>query len=392
MLDVSSLKIPDGLVYLDNNATTACFPEVVAAMQPYWNLAFGNASSSHFAGRLVGRVVEKARESVASALDIDQGQVFFNSGATEGNNWIFQAFADSRPVMRRVVVSTIEHKSVLNAAKRLERFGFDVSFLPVTSDGAVDLGAARKAIIRGTGLVSVQLANNETGVIQPVRELVEMAHAAGAFFHCDAVQALGKMPFSLSELGVDSATFSAHKIHGPKGIGILYLRSGTSQFPFPMPLEGGGQERSVRPGTLNVPGVVGLAKAMEMLPDEAALERMRILRDKFEAKLLAAIPGSCINGGRVVRLPNTTNLFLPCGSAEILMSNMPLLCVSMGSACNSGVIEGSYVLKAMGCPVDKINRSIRISTSVLTSTQELEQAERTIIATVAKFQEGHDDF
>ena len=391
MFDVPSLKIPDELVYLDNNATTACFPEVVAAMQPYWNLVFGNASSSHFAGRLVARAVEKAREAVASALDIDQGQVFFNSGATEGNNWIFQAFADSRPETRRVVVSAIEHKSVLNAAKRLERFGFEVSFLPVTSDGVVDLDAAREAIVRGTGLVSVQLANNETGVIQPIWELVEMAHSAGAFFHCDAVQALGKMPFSLTELGVDSATFSAHKIHGPKGMGFLYLRSGANQFPFPKPLEGGGQERNVRPGTLNVPGIVGLAKAMEMLPDEDALERMRTLRDEFEAKLLAAIPGSCINGGKIERLPNTTNLFLPFGTAEILMSNMPLLCVSMGSACNSGVIEGSYVLKAMGCSVDKCNRSIRISTSVSTSKQELEQAEKTIIATVAKFQEGYDD-
>ena len=381
MFDVSSLKIPDGLVYLDNNATTACFPEVVAAMQPYWNLAFGNASSSHFSGRLVGRVVGKARESVASALDIDQGQVFFNSGATEGNNWIFQAFADSRPAMRRVVVSTIEHKSVLNAAKRLERFGFDVSFLPVTSDGAIDLGAARKAIIRGTGLVSVQLANNETGVIQPVRELVEMAHAAGAFFHCDAVQALGKMPFSLSELGVDSATFSAHKIHGPKGIGILYLRSGAYQFPFPMPIEGGGQERSVRPGTLNVPGIVGLAKAMEMLPDENTLTRMQAMRDAFEASVLAAISGSFVNGAGANRLPNTTNFFIPGVPSDVIMDNMPLFCVSNGSACNTGAFEPSYVLQSMGLSQDFARHCIRISTSALTQIEDISSFSAELVKT-----------
>ena len=381
MFDVSSVKIPDGLVYLDNNATTACFPEVVAAMQPYWNLAFGNASSSHFAGRLVGRVVEKARESVASALDIDQGQVFFNSGATEGNNRIFQAFADARPEMRHVVVSSIEHKSVLNAAKRLERFGFDVSYLPVTSDGAVDLDAAREAIVRGTGLVSVQLANNETGVIQPVRELVEMAHAAGAFFHCDAVQALGKMSFLLSDLGVDSATFSAHKIHGPKGIGFLYLRSGIKQFPFPMPLEGGGQERSVRPGTLNVPGIVGLAKAMEMLPDENALTRMQAMRDEFEASVLAAISGSFVNGAGAKRLPNTTSLFIPGVPSDVIMDNMPLFCVSNGSACNAGTFEPSYVLQSMGLSQDFARHCIRISASVLTQMEEVSSFSAELIKT-----------
>ena len=301
MSDVPSVKIPEGLVYLDNNATTACAPEVIAAMAPYWASAFGNAESGHLAGRIARRAVEASRATVADALDIDPDQIFFTSGATEGNNWIFQAFADSHSTARRVVVSAIEHKSVLNAAKRLEAFGFDVCLLPVTGDGVVDLAAAREAIKPGTGLVSVQLANNETGVIQPVSELVELAHSAGAFFHCDAVQALGKMPFSLVDLGVDSAAFSAHKVHGPKGVGFLYLRSGANRFPFPKPLAGGGQERGVRPGTHNVPGIVGLAKAMELLPDHIALEKMRRLRDEFEADVLTAIPGSRINGAGVPR-------------------------------------------------------------------------------------------
>ena len=371
MPDVPSVKIPEGLVYLDNNATTACFPEVVAAMAPYWGVAFGNAESNHFAGRLARRAVESARTTVADVLGADQGQIFFTSGATEGNNWIFQAFADSRPHARRIVISAIEHKSVLNAARRLEAFGFEVSLLPVTPDGVVDHVAARELIAPGTGLVSVQLANNETGVIQPVRELAELAHEAGAFFHCDAVQALGKMPFSLEDLGADSAAFSAHKIHGPKGAGFLYLRAGANRFPFPMPLAGGGQERGVRPGTHNVPGIVGLAKAMEMLPDAAALSRMKEMRDSFEVAVRAAIPGSRINGANAERLPNTTNLLIPGIPSDILMDSLPLFCVSNGSACNTGAIDPSYVLLALGLSREHARSCLRISTSVSNSKSEL---------------------
>lgn len=374
MSDVSPVSIPEGLIYLDNNATTACFPEVVAAMEPYWSAAFGNAESAHFAGRLARRAVESARASVAGVLGADPEQVFFTSGATEGNNWIFQAFADSRPTAHRVVVSAIEHKSVLNAARRLEGFGFEVALLPVTPNGVVDLAAAREALRSGTGLVSVQLANNETGVIQPVRELADMAHEAGAFFHCDAVQALGKMPISLANLGVDSAAFSAHKIHGPKGVGFLYLRAGANHFPFPMPLAGGGQERGVRPGTHNVPGIVGLAKAMTMLPDAPALARMKALRDGFEAAVLAAIPGSRVNGAAAERLPNTTNISFPGVSAELMLSNMPLLCASAGSACNSGIVESSYVLRAMSLPEEIAGTSIRFSSSVLTRPRDYDKA------------------
>ena len=373
MSDVPSVKIPEGLVYLDNNATTACAPEVIAAMAPYWASAFGNAESGHLAGRIARRAVEASRATVADALDIDPDQIFFTSGATEGNNWIFQAFADSHSTARRVVVSAIEHKSVLNAAKRLEAFGFDVYLLPVTGDGVVDLAAAREAIKPGTGLVSVQLANNETGVIQPVSELAELAHSAGAFFHCDAVQALGKMPFSLVDLGVDSAAFSAHKVHGPKGVGSLYLRSGANRFPFPKPLAGGGQERGVRPGTHNVPGIVGFAKAMELLPDQDALE---------------AIPGSRINGAGVERLPNTTNLFVPGTSSELLLSNMPLLCASAGSACNSGVVDSSYVLKAMGLSGEVAGSSIRLSSSSNTKLQDFDKALKLIVAARQKVLEA----
>jgi cysteine desulfurase len=348
-------------------------------MEPYWNAAFGNAESSHFAGRLARRAVESARATVAGALGVDPGQVFFNSGATEGNNWIFQAFADAHPEARRIVVSAIEHKSVLNAAKRLEPFGFEVALLPVTPDGVVDLAAAHEAIRPGTGLVSVQLANNETGVVQPVCELAALAHEAGAFFHCDAVQALGKMLFSLADLGVDSAAFSAHKIHGPKGVGFLYLRAGANHFPFPKPLAGGGQERGVRPGTHNVPGIVGLGRAMELLPDATNLARLKAMRDEFESAMLAAIPGSRVNGAGAERLPNTTNLFIPGVPSEMLLSNMPLLCVSTGSACNSGVVDHSYVLKAMSISDVETGSSLRISSSSLTERVDYDTALKTIV-------------
>ena len=388
MFDVSSVKIPEGLVYLDNNATTACAREVVAAMEPYQTFVFGNAESSHLAGRIARRAVESARETVAQTLAVEPGQIFFTSGATEGSNWIFQAFADAHPEARRIVVSAIEHKSVLNAAKRLGAFGFEVVCLPVTSDGVVDIAAAREAIQPRTGLVSVQLANNETGVVQPVHELVELAHGVGAFFHCDAVQALGKMQFSLADLGVDSAVFSAHKIHGPKGAGFLYLRSGANRFPFPMPLAGGGQERGVRPGTHNVPGIVGLGRAMELLPDESALVRMKALRDSFETSLLDAILGSRINGAGVDRLPNTTNLYIPGVPSELLLSNMPLLCASAGSACDSGVVNSSYVLRAMALPEDVAGSSIRLSSSVDIKPCDYAKALECIVAAYQKVQEA----
>lgn len=381
MSNVPSVKIPEELVYLDNNATTVCFPEVVSAMAPYWGMMFGNAESTHLAGRIARRAIEAARVAVSGALNVDPAQIFFTSGATEGNNWIFQAFSDARPKAHRVVVSAIEHKSVLNAAMRLKAFGFEVILLPPTSDGVVDLDAAREAICPETGLVSVQLANNETGVVQPVGKLSEMAHEVGAFFHCDAVQALGKMPLSLTDLGVDSASFSGHKIHGPKGAGFLYLRAGANRFPFPMPLAGGGQEQGVRPGTHNVPGIVGLGKAMDFLPDRGTLAKMRTLRDHFESAVLAAIPGSRVNGVRAERLPNTTNLFIPGAPADILMDNLPLFCVSSGSACNAGSIEPSYVLQAMGFSRDYARNCIRISSSLTTSESEIKRFFDALLAT-----------
>jgi cysteine desulfurase len=372
MSDVPPLNPTPGFIYLDNNATTACLPEVVEAMAPYWQSAYGNAASVHYAGRVAHRAVEAARASIADALSVAPHQLFFNSGATEGNNWLFHAFASARGCLRRIVVGATEHKSVLHAAKRLECLGCEVVVLPVTSEGVIPMEAARNAITPGTGLVSVQLANNETGVVQPVRELAALAHAAGAFFHCDAVQGLGRIPVDLVGLGVDSAVFSGHKIHAPKGIGLLYLRSGVAHFPFDLPCQGGGQEQGIRPGTVNVTGVVGLAKAVERLPDAAALARLRALQCRLEAALASRIPGSRIHGASAPRIPNTTNFSLPSVPADVLMANLPLICISNGSACNSGAVDTSYVLKAMGISADEARTSIRVSSSVLTTQTDID--------------------
>lgn len=371
MPDVPSVTSPE-FIYLDNNATTALFPEVVAAMAPYWQSVYGNPSSSHYAGRCANRAMETFRKTIADTLNVKPFQLFFNSGATEGNNWIFHAFAASDNPKKKVVVSAIEHKSVLKAAQALDSAGVEVTILPIESNGTVSLDAARELIDGNTGLVSIQLANNETGVIQPVRELAELAHRAGAFFHCDAVQGLGKIPFDLYSLDIDSAVFSGHKIHGPKGTGLLYLKSGSASFPFPLPLHGGGQEQGIRPGTVNISGIAGLAKAFEMLPDEPTLARIGALRDRMETLLLAAIPGCVVHGADAPRLPNTVNVAIPFVPADILMANLPLVCISDGSACNSGAFDISYVLKAMGISSSEARRSIRISTSVLTTELEID--------------------
>lgn len=341
-------------------------------MTSYWTTHYGNPASVHYAGRLAARTVATARKTIADHLGVLPYQLFFNSGATEGNNWIFKAFAESKPERRKIVVGAIEHKSVLNAALALKNFGFEVITIPVTPDGVIDVDVANRIIDSQTGLVAVQLANNETGVIQPVATLVASTHEQGAFFHCDTVQGLGKIPIDLDELGVDSATFSGHKIHGPKGIGILYLKAGATNFPFPHPFHGGSQEQGVRPGTLNVPSIVGLAKACDMLPEATAMDGMRRLRDHLEEALKIAVPNCVIHGDLAQRIPNTTNVALPGVASDILIANLSLFCVSNGSACNSASIEPSFVLREMGVTRDEASRSIRVSTSTCTTLDEID--------------------
>lgn len=363
------------LIYLDNNATTACAPEVIEAMLPYMAESYGNPSSGHYAGRAAHRAVEEARSRLAETVCVKQHEIFFNSGATEGCNWIFLSLAKGKTERKKIAVSSIEHKAVLFSARELVHAGFEIVELPVTPAGVVDVGAAVALIDDQTALVSVQFANNETGVLQPVEELLKISHRHGAIFHCDAAQGLGKAKLDFSALPVDCATLSAHKAHGPKGVGVLFIRRGANGWPWNFPFMGGGQERNIRPGSLNVPAIVGFGKAAELICEnnENAIMHMSQLQASFEHALLEKIPGCSIHGAQARRIPNTTNVAIPGIPADTLMANLPLFCISDGSACNEGAIGNSHVLKAMGCSQKVARCSVRISISRYSQESEINE-------------------
>ena len=385
MHDVSAMI--KGPVYLDNNATTACYPEVVEAMTPYWSHLFGNTESVHVAGRKAGAVVEQCRAAVANAIGARPYQIFFNSGATEGNNFIFSSYARTLGSRKRIAVSAVEHKSVLKAAESLVPLGYEVVTLPVTEGGVVDVAKARQLIDSAVGIVSVQLANNETGVLHSIPELVSIAHEHGAYFHCDAVQALGKVPLDVSALRVDSASFSAHKIHGPKGVGFLFVRDGSVKFPYAVAFSGGGQEQGLRPGTVNVPGIVGMAKAMTMLPAQEKLNEMASLLRRLEDGLRSLSIPCVIHGDNEDRLPNTCNVAFPGIPADMLIANLNAVCISTGSACNSQEVAPSGVLKAMGVDDDEALSSVRLSLSTETTAEEIDYAVSEIARAITRLKE-----
>ena len=374
----------DKIIYLDNNATTSCSYKVQEAVHVCMEAQWGNAASQHFIGRQAYRLLEESRERVAAALACRKSEIYFNSGATEGNNWVFLSLLKSNPTKRRIVISSIEHKSVLLSARSLETLGFEVVEMPVTQDGVVDINKASELISNNTVLVSCQYANNETGVIQPVSQLCEMAHNAGAVFHCDAVQGLGKDYLEMSKQDFDIATFSGHKIHGPQGTGILYLRGGFKSWPYVLPFVGGGQEHDIHPGTHNLPGIVGLATAVEEAISNLSqrIGHFSRLQTLLEKELITNIPGCIIHGKNVNRLPNTTNIAIPGGPADILIANIPLFCISSGSACNSGAIGASYVLQAMGCQEKISKSSVRISTSIFTTERDIRDFVSELITTL----------
>lgn len=338
------------MLYFDANATTPCAPEVQEAMRPYWSGAFANASSPHRAGRMAAQAVAVARRSVAECLDARPQEIVFTSGATESTNLVFWGLLLAPRTRRHVVVSSIEHKAVLESAALLEEQGFDVTRLPVTPDGVVDLDAAARVITQETALVSVQAANNEIGTIQPVLPLARLAHQAGAFFHVDAVQALGKMPVSMRDWECDFASFSAHKIYGPKGIGALFVNGGPLRWPWPRPLRGGGQEGGLRPGTLNVPGIVGFGTACEMLRRRPVntLETITSLRNLLEKSLKKIFNNRIrILGENVERISNTSGVILNDIDTDMLLLRCKDVLFSNGSACNSGTINSSHVIQSI---------------------------------------------
>ncbi len=364
-------------VYLDYNATTPLLPQVQRAMEPYWSECFANAASGHLPGKEAADAVAQARATIAQILGISPRELIFTSGATEALNLAIQGLAATyRETERRhILVAATEHKAALEPCTKLKEAGFEVEVLPVTPQGLVTPEALQARLRPITLLVVIMLANNETGVLQPVPQLVEIAHSAGAFFLCDTTQAFGKIPISLGDLQVDMAVLSAHKFYGPKGVGALYIRrrSGVRLRPL---LLGGGHEEGLRSGTLPVPLIVGMATALSVvtqhLPSE--MPRLRYLRDQLEFCIREFHPSAQVHGGDAERLPNTTNIAFPGVKASDLLARVPYLAVATGSACTSAKPEPSHVLLAMGVSPEVAKSSLRFSLGLTTTEEDISLA------------------
>lgn len=360
-------------VYLDNNATTAVAPEVLKAMLPYFSELYGNPSSMHTFGGQVGQKVRLAREQVAALLGAATEEILFTSCGSESDNAAIRSALTVQPGKRHIVTSRVEHPAVRALCAHLKNEGYRITELPVDGDGRLDMEQYRRSLTQDTAIVSLMWANNETGTIFPVERAAELARSRGILFHTDAVQAVGKIPINLGKTAIDMLSISGHKLHAPKGIGILYVRKGTRFSPF---LIGGHQERGRRGGTENTPGIIGLGKACELAAQNLEVEntRVRQLRDKLESELLRRVPNSRVNGDRMNRLPNTTNISFEFveGESILLMMDQFGICASSGSACTSGSLRPSHVLRAMGVPFTMAHGSIRLSLSVYSTEAEID--------------------
>jgi cysteine desulfurase len=363
-------------VYCDANATTPLLPEVMEAMRPYWMEEFGNASSIHLQGQKARTAVDHAREMLARFFHCREAEVVFNSGGTEGDNTAI--FGLLRPG-DHFITTSIEHSAVLRAADRVAERGAEVTFVAPRANGLIDPEEIRRAIRPATRLISVMLANNETGVLQPVEEIGRIAAEAKAFFHIDAVQGAGKVAFDVRRFGCHLCSISAHKIHGPKGVGAIYVRRGTPLEPL---IVGGSHERRQRAGTENVPGIVGLGKAVELAMEsleDGTMERIAALRDRLEAGILA-IPGTGVNGAGATRVGNTTNIHFEQVEGEALVIALDLkgVAVSGGSACHSGSTEPSHVLMAMGLDKNAARASLRFSLLKMATDEDVDHVLRVV--------------
>ena len=374
------------MIYLDHNATTPLHPRVLDAMQPYLTEHYGNPSSLYRPGREAKTAVENARRRIADCLGCSPSEIVFTAGGTEADNLAVRGIARSRKNSgKHIVTSAIEHHAVLHTCKALEEDGYQVTYLPVGEDGQVDPDEVAESLTPETILISIMLANNETGVINPIEHVARIATKRSVLFHTDAVQALGKIPIQIQDLGVDLAAFAGHKIYGPKGSGFLYVKRGTPLAPV---ITGGSHEHGLRAGTENVAGIVGLAEAVLLASNtlETEAKRLDTLRSRLEATVSERLAGVRINGGPVPRVPNTSNLSFRGidGESIVVALDMEGICISTGSACSTGDPEPSHVLTAMGRSAREAQGSIRLSLGKGTTEEDIDLTVRTLVGIIER--------
>ncbi len=390
----SQVETPAGVhlpIYMDNQATTPLDPRVLEAMMPYLTTKFGNAASrNHSFGWEAEQAVDAAREQVARLIGATGKEIIFTSGATESDNLALKGIAEMyRERGSHIITQVTEHKAVLDTCRRLEKSGCRITYLPVKADGTIDLEDLKRAIDDKTILVSIMAANNEIGVLQPIREIGKICQERGVLFHTDAVQAVGKAPFNVIDDCVDAASISAHKIYGPKGVGALYVRRRNPRVQIAAQIDGGGHERGMRSGTLNVPGIVGLGKACEIAQNEMAEEAVRLsaLRDRLKTKLEAELDYVHVNGSMEHRLPGNLNMSFVYVEGESLLMGINDVAVSSGSACTSATLEPSYVLKALGLGDDVAHSSIRFGLGRFNTEAEVDYVAAKVIQVVRHLRE-----
>ena len=382
------MKLP---IYMDNHATTAVDPRVFEAMRPYFTEVFGNAASrNHSFGWQAEEAVEKARKQVADLIGATAKEIVFTSGATESNNLAIKGVAEMYAEKgNHIITAATEHKAILDTCKHLEKQGCRVTYLPVGQDGLIDLQMLRDAITDKTILITIMYANNEIGVIQPVQEIAKIAKEKGVLFHTDGVQAVGKIPVDVTRDGIHLMSLSGHKIYGPKGVGALYVRRKAPRVQVASQMDGGGHERGMRSGTLNVTGIVGLGEACALCQQEMATEavRLRGLRDKLMNKLMTELDAVYINGSLDHRLPHNLNISFAYVEGESLLMGINDVAVSSGSACTSATLEPSYVLKALGAGDDLAHSSIRFGLGRFNTEEEVDYVGDKVVDVVKKLRE-----
>ena len=393
-IEANTVVLPEGVtlpIYMDNQATSPLDARVLEAMMPYLTSKFGNAASrNHQFGWEAEKAVETAREQIARLIGASAKEILFTSGATESNNLAIKGIAEMyRERGNHIITQVTEHKAVLDTCKRLEKYGYRVTYLPVKADGLIDMEDLERAIDDKTILVTIMAANNEIGVLQPIREIGKLCHEKGVIFHTDAVQAAGKVPFDVIADNVDVASMSGHKIYGPKGVGALYVRRRNPRVQIASQIDGGGHERGMRSGTLNVPGIVGMGRACEIAREELASEMVRLkgLRERLQHKLEAELDYIHINGTMEHRLPGNLNVSFVYVEGESLLMGINDVAVSSGSACTSATLEPSYVLKALGLGDDVAHSSIRFGLGRFNTEAEVDYVAAKVIQIVKHLRE-----